>query len=81
MYADIVHRSCAVASATSTKTRPSPGLFSALPSHLACATTKPAFQPGARPSSGKHTVFVSTPLRTRSQEMTELEFHISPTPH
>src|SRR5690606_7522865 len=38
----------------------------------------PASQPGARPPAGAATSSRGTPLRARSQEITELEFHISP---
>ena len=42
------------------------------------ATTRPADQPGARPPGGGVMVVRSCPLRASSQEMSELEFHMSP---
>ena len=39
---------------------------------------RPESQPGARPLGGGWMPSTSTPLRARSQETTELEFHISP---
>ena len=42
------------------------------------ATTRPAFQPGARPPDGGWIGSVSTPARTSSHEISELEFHMSP---
>lgn len=38
----------------------------------------PAAHPGARPSLGGWISFTRRPLRVKSHEMTELEFHISP---
>jgi hypothetical protein len=42
------------------------------------ATTRPAFQPGARPPTGGSNPSVSMPARARSHEISEFEFHISP---
>jgi hypothetical protein len=42
------------------------------------ARTSPALQPGARPCSGSPIDPVGTPLIASSQEVTELEFRISP---
>src|SRR5207344_3637242 len=42
------------------------------------ATTMPASQPGARPPGGGRRSSVSRPARTSSQEISELEFHMSP---
>lgn len=43
------------------------------------ATIRPADQPGARPPDGGFSSVVSMPLRVRTQDTTEFEFHISPT--
>jgi len=42
------------------------------------ATAMPAAQPGARPPLGSATSRASTPERSSSQEMTELQVHLSP---
>ena len=42
------------------------------------ATTSPASHPGARPPTGGRTDSTWSPLRAISQEINELEFHISP---
>jgi hypothetical protein len=57
------------------------GLPGGLPLPTDCwrrAMEIPAFQPGARPSCGSAIDSTSSPLRARSQEMVEFEFHISP---
>jgi hypothetical protein len=42
------------------------------------ATSSPARQPGARPPAGECTDSTGRPLRAISQEVNELEFHVSP---
>jgi hypothetical protein len=45
---------------------------------LRAAIRMPASQPGARPPRGNRIESRSTPVQASSQEVTELEFHISP---
>lgn len=47
---------------------------------MARATAMPASHPGARPRDGRGTCAASIPARMINHEITEFEFHISPTP-